>query len=74
MVLAINDKDSVGVSKEFLNIVMDDEDKDSVDASNESLNVVIALRAQASAALRSEESRLSGKNRRASREEKPVSQ
>ena len=35
---------------------------------------VIALRAQASAAQRSEESRLSGKNRRASREEKPVAQ
>ena len=35
---------------------------------------LIALRAQASAAQRSEESRLSGKNRRASREEKPVAQ
>ena len=34
----------------------------------------IALHAQASAAQRSEESRLSGKNRRASREEKPVAQ
>jgi len=36
--------------------------------------IFIALRAQASAAQRSEESRLSGKNRRASREEKPVAQ
>ena len=43
VVLAINDndKDSVDVSKEFLNIVMDDDDKDSVDASKESLNDVM---------------------------------
>ena len=41
VVLAINDKDSVGVSKEFLNIVMDDDDKDSVDASKESINDII---------------------------------
>ena len=38
VVLAINDKDSVDVSKEFPNIVMGDEDKNSVDASKESLN------------------------------------
>ena len=41
---------------------------------NDPKGLVFALRAQASAAQRSEESRLSGKNRRASREEKPVAQ
>ena len=41
VVLAIDDKDSVDVSKELLNVVMDDDDKDSVDASKEFLNVVM---------------------------------
>ena len=41
VVLAIDDKDSVDVSKEVLNIIMDEDDKDSIDASKGTLNDIL---------------------------------
>ena len=61
-----------------MEVVKQTADYASTDTTRNSMDItkngLIALRAQASAAQRSEESRLSGKNRRASREKKPVAQ